>query len=64
MKLNGKSKKATKYKNKLSQKLTSKSGYSVRSTYNRFTYEYPDYVDYYLKTPNGKIFLGSDYPIL
>lgn len=62
MKLNGKSKKKTTVKSKMTTKATNNSKYKVVKSKAYYTddIDFPCY-DYYLKTPSGKIFLGSEY---
>lgn len=64
MMLNGKSKKATKYKAKMTAKLTNARGYLVDSDTEIYDWPEYDYIDYYLQTPDGDIFLESYYPVV
>ncbi len=63
MKLNGKSKKKTKYKAKNSFKKTNRKGYYVTDDIDWENYDQP--ANYYLRTPDGYILLETlPYPII
>lgn len=66
MKLNGKSKKSTKYKVKMKTKMSNASGYLVVDDYDSDYYNdwTNETVNYYLKTPNGYIFLENFYLVI
>lgn len=58
VKLNGKSKKSTKYKAKMKHKVSNAKGYRLsKKEVSQEPYE----VKYYLKTPKGRIYLGTGF---
>ena len=60
MKLNGKDKKKSRYTVNMKYRTSNAKGYKIYiDTHGAdpSDFEYPDGVDYYLKTPKGKIFL-------
>lgn len=64
MKLNGKTKKKTKYKASINSKLTNANGYKVIADLDPDDWSRVEYTNYYLKTPNEDIFLEYTHLII